>query len=257
MASNFTPNFGYHYGATFGLGGLSSGLTIAAWVLPDTVAGGSDVICSDWDNEPANSRHVIFRHTNGTLEGIFETGSGQVGGTFALTLTVSVWNHVVYHWDGTTLSGYLNGTVGGTTYAASGTTDADPTFQNFHIGNEARATTVGFDGSIAEFGFWNVPLSTGEITSLSRGVPPLKVRSGSLKHYMPFYNNIPVDLRGGLAATNNGAGSAATSNHAPVAPMFAVIDGWHGTFSLVVAPPDDPYLGIRSVIGAPMFGGAG
>jgi len=62
----------------------------------------------------------------------------------------------------------------------------------------------------SEIGFWNVALTASEIASLAAGFTPDQIRPQSLQFYTPLVNNL-IDVRGGLAITNNNGASVA--NH--------------------------------------------
>jgi hypothetical protein len=213
MSKDFTPNFGYVYGTNVGLNGLSGGFTISAWVVDESGVS-TKAICSDWHNTSTSNRHLYFRTNSNVLEGVLELGNTQIGGTFGTAALGSKWRNVIYHWDGATLRGFLDGVVGPTTYAAAGTTDGD-SVNNFHIGNEARATTQGWDGRIAEFAIWNVPLTLSEIYKLLHYTPPT-VRRNSLVFHTPLRGADIHNQITNLMPTFNGAGSVLEGDNPPV-----------------------------------------
>lgn len=67
-----------------------------------------------------------------------------------------------------------------------------------------------FDGLAAEVALWSVALTDDEITSLSKGFKPSRIRPQSLVFYAPLIRNLQ-DIKAGLALTNNN--SATVANH--------------------------------------------
>ncbi len=92
--------------------------------------------------------------------GILNFGSGFNDGA---------WHHLIVVWDGSTITGYVDGVVGGS--VAGGFTpqaSIGPT-----IGGLNPAVSFGgavaWNGSIDEVGIWDVALTVGEVTALYNG----------------------------------------------------------------------------------------
>ena len=64
-------------------------------------------------------------------------------------------------------------------------------------------------GGLAEIGIWNVALGDDEILELSLGVPPSKIRPGSLVAYLPLVRDL-IDVKGNAFAIT---GSLSVGDH--------------------------------------------
>lgn len=121
------------------------------------------------------------------------------------TYSTGTWAHVcVTAASDTSRAIYLNG--------GSGVTDNWPCafagIDRFDIGAVNGAAT--FDGDLAEVAVWGAELTASEVAALSAGVSPALIRPASLAFYAPLIRDL-IDVRGGVALTNNAA--AAVSPH--------------------------------------------
>lgn len=123
----------------------------------------------------------------------FDRESSTTDGRWAYTRpSASVWHHLVVTYDSSALSNdpvlYVDGT------SQTLTDDNNPTGT---ISNNAQAYTVGnflnggspaqnWGGSLSDFAVWDVILTAGEVTALSRGVSPMNIRLANLKLYAPL-----------------------------------------------------------------------
>ena len=187
-----------------------SPMTIAAWCNPRIVQSGVPVSVGVGSGSHRNQLQVV----NGGV-GVLAVQLAAVGGlgTFTQPTTDTSasgkWLHgAAVFTSATSRTPYLNGAAGTTNTADVGTQN---TFNATTIG--ARwSTTLGlyFDGDIAEVGVWNVALTAAEIASLAKGFTCDRVRPQSLVFYAPLIRDL-VDVRGGLAITNNN--TATVANH--------------------------------------------
>jgi|SRR5580765_3290906 len=117
------------------------------------------------------------------------TGSASSAGTF----TLNAWNHIGAVFTSTTAeTAYLNGVGTSASHAAVVPAGID-------IMRMAQLFTQYFDGDLAEAAIWNVALTSGEMTQLSKGVSPLLIRPSALVAYWPLVHgyNTEIDLMSG------------------------------------------------------------
>lgn len=144
------------------------------------------------------------------------------GGTNAVAITSSAftantWHHAttVFASD-TSRAAYIDGGSKGTNTDDQPTASLDVTT----IGAVRReaptsATTIPFDGDIAECGVWNVELTDAEVATLAKGFAPPCVRRASLIAYYPMVRNTTT-LKDSFSATANNLtlnGTTAVSDH--------------------------------------------
>lgn len=125
------------------------------------------------------------------------------------TYTSAEWNHAAgVFLSSTSRTPYLNGTAGPTNTTSIG---AQTGMNDLQLGTRyAPGFGLYLTGTIAEAGVWSVELSAAEIASLAKGLSPRLVRPQSLVFYAPLIRDL-VDVRGGLAITNNNG--ATVANH--------------------------------------------
>jgi hypothetical protein len=101
---------------------------------------------------------------------------------------------------------YFNATA-----SAVNTTSVSPTgMDNVNIGTRWYSTLAGyFPGLISEAAIWNVALTQAEITSLSKGFKPTRIRPQNLVFYAPLVRGLQ-NLKGGVLTNNN---TATVANH--------------------------------------------
>lgn len=125
----------------------------------------------------------------------------------ATDANTNTWAHAAgVFTSATSRTSYANG--GG---AVTNTTDCGTQ-------NAANSVVVGarwnttlalyYSGLIADVGVWNVALNAAEIAALAKGISCRLVRPQSLVFYAPLLRDL-VDVRGGLAITNNNAATVA------------------------------------------------
>lgn len=87
---------------------------------------------------------------------------------FAPTITAlgtSVYHHIAYAYDGTTLVGYLDGASIGNV-ASSGNGISGVSADYFYLGHSLHATTLYCDAIIDEVGVWNKNLTASEVRKM-------------------------------------------------------------------------------------------
>jgi hypothetical protein len=197
----------------------SGSFTIAFWFYPTNVTNTEQSIISKWADGEQYLATISSPSGNAkTFLGAWHETSSPAhlfSNCGALVLSNNTWYHVVMTWNGTAanVEATVNGTsCGGLAIHGSTIQDTDALF----FGAQTSSATF-FQGRIADVGFWNVALSTGEGFGLDAGVSPLLVRRTALVAYYPVYGvtaNEP-DLSGGLlTGTLTGTTPA---NHCPCA----------------------------------------
>lgn len=99
------------------------------------------------------------------------------------------------------------------------TTSLTPSSQNrtsVGLGDGSSAASPWL-GQLAEIGIWNAALNADEIAALSKGVPPPRIRPGSLVSYMPLVRGL-VDIKGNSFAVQ---GSLSAADHCRIYGMAA------------------------------------
>ena len=150
----------------------------------------------------------MLRTVSTDLSGFVRTSDGSFGGVFTVAaLSTGTWTHVALTWDGSTLRGYKNATVGSTTYATTGNTNS-ASIATDKLGTTATSTTQHWDGQIAEVAIYRRVLSQGELTILTAGFTPPCLSGASRVFYAPLIREIP-DLHG---AAGTATGTAASDH---------------------------------------------
>jgi hypothetical protein len=146
-----------------------------------------------------------------------EVHNGAAPYGFISKAGISGWNHLALVFDGTQstnatrLKMYFNGTQ--ETLSFSGTI---PATTRDNAGVELlrinRYLNSFGNGSYAELGVWQEPLSNADVAALSKGMTPDKVRPEKLVTYIPLVRDIQ-DVKSGTALTNT---SSTVANHTRV-----------------------------------------
>jgi hypothetical protein len=147
------------------------------------------------------------------------------------TFSVNTWNHTAAVFaSSTSRSVYLNG--GGK--ATSTNSKVPGSLNRINVGANFDSPSVldPMNGRLAEVGIWNAALTDDEVTSLSKGVSPLKVRPASLVAYWPLYGNASPEPSYSRNSTDYSLtlnGSPTQVDHPPVSAP------WAGSFGFLTA----------------------
>jgi hypothetical protein len=197
--STFSPNFDCLVRS--GNQGIAVGdNTLAAWFK--------------WDNTSADYEMVEINDSGGAT---FASAIQLVGGDIVFhqtqgdgsritivgpTYSAGVWTHAAITWDGTTMTGYVDGASVGTQTGLGG---ARGNWSDLQIGPGV--------GELQDAVFYTVALTPEQIAQLYRNRMP-GVRTG-LRHHLPCFpgaTNRLIDYSGNaLNFSNNGTPAAATS----------------------------------------------
>ena len=140
----------------------SSGFSISAWLKLESLAStlGYSQIVMGKDATSTNGWHIRQNSGDSKLEWVRHDATAPLATTTALS--TATWYHVVFTYDGTTLSVYVNGILEAT---ASYTLHTTSTAQ-FEMGRAPSETARYFDGVIDEVGVWARALTYGEVLDL-------------------------------------------------------------------------------------------
>ena len=156
---------------TLDLTGLSSGLTLEAYIRPDVIQ--QAVILRKYERFDDSNHHGYWLDLRAEGEVFFHLGAGETSyleiGTSTGAIEAGGWHHVAGTWDGTTMRLYIDGVeVNSGSYAGGLVPTANP----LGIGAILRDGSTGqyFDGLIDEVRISQGALSPEEF--LRGGVPP-------------------------------------------------------------------------------------
>ncbi len=153
-----------------------------------------------WDVPGAPVR-IHNRRVDGTYDIL------QFSGSFV----ADTWYGLGMSYNGTDLVAWLNGVQNGS--VPSGDPPGGAYFPVPSIlANASSGSPITFgDGTVAEFGLWDVQLSTDEMLAIGKGVPPIRVRPESLVVYLPMIRDI-ISVRGVI----NGYSGTTPQPHPPM-----------------------------------------
>ena len=220
--------------------GPSGGFTASIWVNPDSI-NGTRLIAAMYNSSTVNYFQLGNIATGVLFARIFSDGTDvQIGRkTAASAIANSVWQHVLFTWDGTTTSAgikiYVDGTQVDNADDQAGiftTVSADSVA--CRIGNQNSGSDISWDGKLAEFAAWSIALSAAEIGSLARGVSPQRIQPGSraIGYFQCYETGTATEPdRSGLGNNATTADTLNVADHPPVAPMFGFDAGWRGMFT--------------------------
>lgn len=156
-AFGFDETSHFSFGTSSALKLTTSG-TIAAWVNPDDLGGGS--VGRIFDRSAAGdfgySFHLISDGDN-KLALANEISPETVTSTG--TISFAAWQHVAVTWQGTAIAFYIDGAAAGTATMGGGIASASVAA----LAGQSNAGGEGFDGEIDELGVWNRALTAAEI----------------------------------------------------------------------------------------------
>ena len=223
---------------------LTTGMTLEAWVQPDTLNSWREVILKE---RPGSLTYSLYANTssNRPQSDVATTGGDKSAG-LAPQLTAGAWTHLAATYDGANLRLYKNGVLQ-TTTAAPGAllTSANP----LRIGGN---TIWGeyFDGRIDEVRVYNRALSAAEITTDMTtpvgggGPPPPDTTPPTVSLSSPaagasVQGTIPVNATAGdnvgvvgVQFTLDGANLGAEDTSSPYSVNWNTTSATNGTHSL-------------------------
>lgn len=213
-------------------------LTMACWFIADDVTTLRNLM---WvgDKDVTNAYFALSVRgdvANDPIEARTRSSATSAAAQTSTGYSAATWHHACGVWAGAAdRKVYLDGAGEGTN-----TTSVTPAgIDRTTIGLYGASTPANpFDGRIAEAAIWNVALTANERLMLAAGVSPLRVRAASLIAYYPIGRGSPEPnlAKGTITLNLTVNGTLAIGDHAPVAPMFALLEGWLGAFTTPAAP---------------------
>ncbi len=217
------------YGARALLDSLSAWTVVA--VVNNATLSGNDSIFSNFSVSSPDTADLLFRCSGTTLQAFVGNATdGQVGGTLALTLSTNTTHRVVLTYGSKTLTGYLDGVAGGTTYTT--TVDFGVETRPWFIGNSPHdSSTLNWDGWIAELAFYaGYTFTQADVDSFEKRASPQLIRPDNLTFYAPLLQR-NHDL---ISGTDPSAtGSIVEAVHPPILYPTMPISG----FAAAAVPP--------------------
>jgi len=224
-----------------GINGALSSWAMWVWVNGD---GADNVICQESNLTGGQENQSFFAGTPTTAGWVItflQRTNGQAG-TWSTDadITSGAWHHMGVKYDRGSLSNNPVFYVDGSSVALTETTTPTMTIQtgedNIKFGEDVDGVD-DLDGRLAEIGIWNVLLEDEEFLALSRGIPPLYVRSTALQCYLPLdgnFANEPELIKGVQFAVTG----AAFTEHPPQAlgAFDMGLGDWPGAFTAAAAP---------------------
>lgn len=176
-------------------------ISLAAWYkTASTIPAAAAEIVVGFQDEDGSPSLLIEMTTAGlvqarTVNQFGNSTQGNVSGA----ISTDTWTHFAGTFNSdSNRTAYKNGIAGTTNTSGSGIAANFTLMSEIRIG---RRLTAYANGDIAEVGFWNALLTSAEISSLAKGVSPLKIRPQNLILYAPLIRNL-IDLKGStLTAT--------------------------------------------------------
>jgi hypothetical protein len=142
----------------------TNSVTVDFWVKPSTVSGGNYGIIG---KEYPNWEWAFFQYS-GNLQLVYWNTAGGHSNDMDFSVyafpTPNIWYHIVYTWNGSVSSFYINGTLAGTKTSVNPTINQNRS-NNVMIGGHTYIWADGYwSGSIGAVKFYNKALSGSEIT---------------------------------------------------------------------------------------------
>lgn len=193
----------------------STATTFSAWIYPTSFANTYNCVAQVNDSIDA---FQFFTKSTGKMAWYLGSGANIDPGT--ATLSTGTWYHILQKFDNadqiskTFINGASDGTIfsGANIHVQTGT----PTLA---VGYDALTINRNFPGRIADFAFWNVALTPGEVSALAQGARPLTIRPSNIIAYLPLdgISSPEPDLSG---AKNNGTLTGTSNVGGPPLAMF-------------------------------------
>lgn len=198
--------------ASASTGAIGAAWTLSAWNKKDA---GSAIQSNNIDETLATGMHMNWLNDGRVSVGIGDGTTLRHGSVTGVTSnTTTQFHHFCVVFDGN-LSGdanrlkcYVNGSQQTISWEATGVPATSPNFPVFRFNRSIRDTNIR-SGVYAEGALWDVALTAAEITSLSKGFKPHRIRPNNMLWYVPMIR--AAHSVSGAAFTS--AGSPAQSSH--------------------------------------------
>ncbi len=182
---------------------ITNAFALSAWISPEGLSGQREIM----RNDAGNGNRGIDIRTNGAHAEVY-TYNGAVRSVMgSITLSTSVWTHIVGTYDGTSLKLFVNGVQDGT-LSTSGNVVLSSTslfigsgvYQGFLAGSQGE-----FRGKIDEVRVYNRALSADEVAKLYNTTVP-----GNHDGLVGYWSFNGPDIAGTTAYDRSGSGNNGT-----------------------------------------------
>lgn len=152
------------------MGITGTSITMACWVNITTAPASGDSLRFMYHGDSGTkvNEMILYKNNSGTLEIYYNrlrAGIANDGFFYTKTLTTGTWYHVAMTYDGSTITGYLNGVSVGTSSSSGNGTDAGY-YDGVKIGVNHAADADWMTGLIDEAGIWSRALTAEEVAQL-------------------------------------------------------------------------------------------
>lgn len=175
------------------LGITGGSCSISLWVKLNTaISGGNTPYCFAQIGDAGTNvnNNIMYIFNGGTPQVIARRQKQNIANDdvpYAITLSTSAYTHIVYTYDATTVTLYVNGVSQGTPIGSTGSGASGggswANLANENSGGGSFALT-----KMDEVGVWSRALTAGEITSLYNGGAGLQYPFST---FQPIFNKIP------------------------------------------------------------------
>lgn len=145
---------------------LPSGMTLTAWINPDSVSSIQGVISKGKvAGTPGGKDYNFGLWDDGTLLFGISDGSSvfvDMNGGYGSSVSVGTWSFIVATWDGSTAETFING-ASNATFSGSGTPTTSHTLR---FGGDGGLSSRYFGGGISDLRIYNRALTAAEIQYL-------------------------------------------------------------------------------------------
>lgn len=153
--------------------------SVVIWVkLLAEIASGQWDLFTLGDTATGQLRLIRYEYNAGTQRVNFYKGTTNLRST--ITLGTSTFHQLALTFDGTTLTGYIDGSSIGTSTPAT-TSNGETNFTAFGSGDGLPSNTAS--SLLDEMGFWSRALTAGEVTSLYNGGAGIQYPFGATAAY--------------------------------------------------------------------------
>ena len=162
------------------------GLTVSAWVRPDSVSG-TQAVVSKADTGTKGSGYSL-RLVDAVLEGVVYSPDGERRAARAGTVAPGEWQHVAMTWEGKQISLYVGGQrVGG--LACDGRKTSG---NHLVVGRDSATATSHFRGTLDELRLYNRAMAAADIQRQARGHGDISGRLILMHHNTIRATNYPA-----------------------------------------------------------------
>ncbi len=176
---------------------VSNNFTLSACVKLSTIKSEFLFNSRDWNGitDSGSNFGMIYGYTSGKFEFYSQNYTGTNPRT-ALTSSINDtnWHNIVWTYDGTTLKGYLDGSLDKSSAISFSVTNANP---HFYIGDSSPGAGVNsdyFSGNLDDIRIYNRALSVTEVESLGIGnEPATSLATTTLNHDLTVNGNLTLD----------------------------------------------------------------